>query len=249
VLLFNLGVGTSRGWWVDKHTAHHGQPNRLGVDPDIEGGPIAVDATQTAGVRGLTLAIMRRQGKAIGPLLSLVGIQIHAYSVGFLRNRSLRNTGLEAGLLLVHFTVYIGGLVVLLGPLRGLIFALVHQMLLGAYMGGAFLTNHTGMRVLAPGDEVDFLRRQVLTARNIRSGRIADYAFGPLSCQIEHHLFPTMPRYALRHAAPIVREFCRERGIAYHETGALQAFAEVYRHLDGIGSRCLPRLRAAAAAR
>jgi fatty acid desaturase len=247
LLVFNLGIGASRGWWADKHNTHHAQPNRLGVDPDIEGGVIALDETQTVGVNGPTRAIMRQQGKVITPLLSMVALQIHAYSVGFLRGHRLRNATLEGALMLIHFTLYIGGLVVVLGPTRGLVFALVHQLVLGIYVGGAFLTNHLGMRLLQPGEEMDFLERQVVTARNIRSHPIANYAFGPLSCQIEHHLFPTMPRYELRRAVPIVREFCRERGIEYHETGALQAFAEVYRHLDRVGSRCRPRLRTAAA--
>jgi fatty acid desaturase len=90
------------------------------------------------------------------------------------------------------------------------------------------------MRVLHPGEEMDFLHRQVLTARDIRPGRIADYTFGPLSCQIEHHLFPTMPRYSLRSASHIVRSFCAERDIAYVETGAFEAFWQIYRHLSAV---------------
>ena len=75
------------------------------------------------------------------------------------------------------------------------------------------------------------IRRQVLTARNIRPGWVTDYLFGALSCQIEHHLFPAMPRYSLRKAEVIVREFCRENGIPYHETGIGLAYWEVGRQL------------------
>ena len=26
----------SYSWWMNKHTRHHGNPNKLGKDPDIE---------------------------------------------------------------------------------------------------------------------------------------------------------------------------------------------------------------------
>ena len=234
LLLFNLALGGSRGWWADKHNVHHAYPNRLGTDPDIEGGVIAVCRDQTAQASGMARLVMRHQAGAIWPLMSLGVLQIHVYSVAFLFRRTLRNAGMEAALLAAHYTVYLGGLILLLGVGRGMLLALVHQMLLGVYLGGAFLPNHTGMTTMQPDEQMDFLRRQVLTARNIRASRVADYLLGALSCQIEHHLFPAMPRCRLREAAPIVREFCRERGVKYQETGVFEAYAEVCRHLDAV---------------
>ena len=35
VLLGNLGIGLSYGWWVGKHNRHHAHPNQQGADPDI----------------------------------------------------------------------------------------------------------------------------------------------------------------------------------------------------------------------
>ena len=234
LLLFNLGLGGSRGWWADKHTIHHAQPNRISVDPDIAGGVIATSETEAmrAGVVGRV--VMRRQATAIWPLLCLGVLQIHVYSAGFLFNRRLRNAGCEAGLLMAHAVGYLGALMLLFGVSRGLLFALVHQLLLGFYLGASFLPNHLGMRMLEPAEPMDFLSRQVRTARNLRSNRVADYVFGMLSCQIEHHLFPTMPRGNLRAAAPIVHRFCTDRGIDYHETGVLDAFREVRRHLASV---------------
>jgi fatty acid desaturase len=234
LLLFNVGLGGSRGWWANKHNLHHAQPNRIGVDPDIAGGVIATSESEAVQAGGIARVVMRRQATAIWPLLSLGVLQIHIYSAGFLFNRRLRNAGCEAALLLAHAIAYLGCLVLVLGVVRGLLFALVHQMLLGAYLGGAFLPNHLGMPMLTPAEPMDFLSRQVLTARNLRAGRVTDYVFGALACQIEHHLFPTMPRSNMRAASPIVRRFCHERGIAYHETGVFDAFCEVRRHLAAV---------------
>src|SRR5215213_5396854 len=32
----NLLLGISRQWWIDKHNDHHGHPNQLNVDPDVD---------------------------------------------------------------------------------------------------------------------------------------------------------------------------------------------------------------------
>lgn len=244
LLLFNLLLGGSRGWWADKHNIHHAYPNRLGTDPDIEGGVIAVSRDQTVEARGIARAVMSHQAGAIWPLMSLGVLQIQVYSVAFVFRRALRNAGIEGALLVAHYTVYLGGLFLLLGVGRGMLFAVAHQMVLGVYLGGAFLPNHTGMAVLQPEEGMDFLRRQVLTARNIRASRVADYLLGALSCQIEHHLFPAMPRCRLREAAPLVRQFCRDRGVGYRETGVVEAYVEVWRHLEAV-ARPLRRHRPA----
>lgn len=234
LLLFNLSLGGSRGWWADKHNLHHAEPNRIGTDPDIAGGPIATSDREAGDARGLARLVIRRQATAIWPLLCLGVLQIHLYSAGFLVSRRLRNAGGEAALIVIHAAAYLGGLILLLGVLRGLAFVLVHQLLLGGYLGAAFLPNHLGRPMLEPDEAMGFLERQALTGRNLRANPFSDYVFGALSCQIEHHLFPTMPRFNLRAAAPIVRRFCEERGIAYHETGVRQAYGEVRRHLVAV---------------
>ncbi len=90
------------------------------------------------------------------------------------------------------------------------------------------------MPSLTPAEERDYLRRQVLTARNVRGGRIVDLLLGGLNYQVEHHLFPSMPRPNLRRAQGLVTDFCAERGIRYVETGLLDSYRQVLRHLHDI---------------
>jgi hypothetical protein len=54
----------------------------------------------------------------------------------------------------------------------------VHQGLFGLYLGCAFAPNHKGMPTLTQADELDFLRRQVLTSRNVAGGRLVDWLLG-----------------------------------------------------------------------
>ena len=95
------------------------------------------------------------------------------------------------------------------------------------------------MPILRPGEEPDFLRRQVLTSRNVRGGRLVDFALGGLNYQIEHHLFPSMPRPNLRRAQVIVRRFCLDRGISYTETSLVASYGTSLRHLHAVrGTPC-----------
>ncbi|HEX5120240.1 MAG TPA: fatty acid desaturase, partial [Pseudonocardiaceae bacterium] len=63
-----------------------------------------------------------------------------------------------------------------------------------------------------------------------------DFTLGGLNYQIEHHLFPSMPRSNLPHARPIVRDYCVARGINYTECGVLRSYGEVLAHLNAVGA-------------
>ena len=103
------------------------------------------------------------------------------------------------------------------------------------YLGCAFALNHKGMPIFSESDQVDFLHRQILTSRNIRGGRFVTLVLGGLNYQIEHHLFPSMPRSSLRSAQPIVRAFCAHHDIAYVESGPLESYRHIVRYLRIVG--------------
>lgn len=186
---------------------------------------------QAAGATGPARFIGRWQAFLFYPLLTLEGINLHAQSVRSLLRPRLRLRWLEAALLGAHFTLYLGAVFTVLSPGRALLFLAIHQALFGIYLGCVFAPNHKGMPTLTRADTFDFLRKQVLTSRNITGGPITDTALGGLNYQIEHHLFPSMPAPHLRLARPIVRDYCAEIGIAYHETGFLRSHAEALAHL------------------
>ncbi|GAA1218213.1 hypothetical protein GCM10009675_45940 [Prauserella alba] len=112
---------------------------------------------------------------------------------------------------------------------------LVHQALWGVYMGSVFAPGHKGMPTLKAGEKLDFLRKQVLTTRNVRGGVLVDNLMGGLNYQIEHHLFPHLPTPHLRKAQPIVKRYCAEIGVPYHETGLIESWREALGHLHRVG--------------
>jgi len=135
-----------------------------------------------------------------------------------------------------------------LGLSRGLLFVLVHQVIFGLYMGLVFAPNHKGMPMIENGVQLDFLQKQVITARNIKPGPITDWVYGGLNYQIEHHLFPSMPRNRLKDARAIVKPFCRAHGIPYAETGPFRSYLEILRYLDEIGGAVRKRKRVSTSA-
>ena len=236
----NLLVGISFGWWVPKHNAHHTNPNDEDLDPDIGIAALAFTAAQARGKRGLARVIARSQAFLFFPLLLLEAGHLHVASMkSILGGRGRANT-LEGLLLLVHAVVYVTALVVVLTPLQGVAFALVQQGLFGLYLGCSFAPNHNGMPTLTQADELDFLRRQVLTSRNVRGSRVVDFLLGGLNYQIEHHLFPNMPRPNLRHAQPLVKAFCRQHQLPYAEASLFGSYAEALRHLHAVGAPLRP---------
>ena len=108
-------------------------------------------------------------------------------------------------------------LFVFLSPGIAATFLGMQLAVMGLYLGSSFAAGHIGMPVLPHDSRIDFLRRQVLTSRNVAGGRFASFAMGGLNYQIEHHLFPNIPRPSLRRVRPIVRQFCQDSAIAYHE--------------------------------
>jgi fatty acid desaturase len=104
------------------------------------------------------------------------------------------------------------------------------------YLGSIFAPNHKGMPILTGKDRPDFLRRQVLTSRNVRGGPITDIALGGLNYQIEHHLFPSMPSPHLRKAQVIVRQHCEELGISYLETSLITSYKQALSSLHHAGA-------------
>ncbi|HLL67447.1 MAG TPA: acyl-CoA desaturase [Micromonosporaceae bacterium] len=231
----NLGIGLAFGWWVDKHNRHHQHPNQENLDPDISGESVAFTEGQARGRRGASRFLARHQGALFFPLLLLEGAALHVASVQSVLRGSYRHRGREAVLLALHAAGYLTAVFLVLSPVRGLVFIAVQQGLFGLYLGSAFAPNHKGMPILAEDDNTDFLRRQVLTARNVRGSRLVDFLLGGLNYQIEHHLFPSMPRPALRHAQPLVRAFCEQHGVSYAETGLIDSYRQALRYLRDVG--------------
>lgn len=229
-------VGMSYAWWDSKHTRHHGNPNRVGKDPDIEVDTISFLDADAERSRGLIRWITRRQGWLFFPLLTLEGINLHFISLRHLLTaKGVKGRWVELAMITARFAVVLVPVFLLL-PL-GMAFAFmgVQLAVFGVYMGASFAPNHKGMPIIAPDARLDFFSKQVRTSRNITGGWWATWLMGGLNYQVEHHLFPNMSRRHLSKAREIVRDYCAAQNVPYTETTLARSYGIVIQYLNRVG--------------
>lgn len=233
----NALTGLSFGWWVPKHNAHHVHPNVVGKDPDIGAGAVALSFTTeiARSRRGAGRLLARYQAWFFFPLLVLEGAGLHISSVDAILRRRDRSAAVEGLLLAMHAALYLTAVLLVLSPLRALAFVAVQQGLFGLHLGCSFAPNHKGMPVLEGDADLDFARRQIITARNVTGGWFTAFMLGGLNYQIEHHLFPAMPRNNLPRARSIVRAFCAESAIGYREDSLVGSYRQALQYLNLVG--------------
>ncbi len=239
-ILAGAFAGLSFSWWRGKHNAHHKGPNLEGYDPDIGPGAIAftpgIVAQRTAGLAGW---FVKRQGWLFFPLLTLEGLNLHAESIRAALDKSSPQPWrrLELFLVVSRLSGYVAILLVFLPPGKAVAFFAVQMAVFGFCLGASFAPAHKGMPLVPSGMKLDFLRRQVIVSRNVRGNPVVDWAMGGLNYQIEHHLFPHMPRCNLKKAQPIVRAHCEREGVDYLEVGLFESYRIVVDYLNNVGLR------------
>jgi fatty acid desaturase len=224
-----LLLGISAMGWKRKHDLHHAHPNDVDRDPDIQIRVFAFTEEQARTKPWYIRPLTRYQAYLIFPLLLFEGIQLRGSTAKYLVTTRSKLRRTEASLLVAHLAGYAALVIAAVGPARALVVIGIHQGLFGLYAGSVFAPNHKGMP-LSDG-ELTFFERQVVTARNVRGHWATDWFYGGLNYQIEHHLFPTLPRNGLRQAQQIVRSFCHENGVPYLETGVWESYRQLIRSM------------------
>ena len=167
--------------------------------------------------------ITRKQGYLFFPLLTLEGLNLHftGRSARSSTAAPSRAAGSSSASSPLRFAVYLGAIFWML-PL-GMAFAFIGVQLavFGVYMGASFAPNHKGMPIIAGRREARLLLASRCSPRatsRAAAGRAS--LMGGLNYQVEHHLFPNMPRPHLAKAREIVREHCPHARRALHRDDA-----------------------------
>jgi fatty acid desaturase len=232
---WSLVLGIGFWYWNDRHNRHHAETNDIDADPDLQWAGLVRYTESAVRDRPPRLRWLARHQAVIGPILTLAlpfAFRVEGWLFA-LRNLRGKRQYLEIGLLVLSVVGWTLPAVVLGWGWLG-IFVLA-QALAGLYLALAIAPNHKGMPIWPAGTELSFLERQVLSSRNITPGPLADFVLGGLNYQIEHHLFPTMPRVHFGRARAIVQPFCQAYGLPYDEMGALASYALVLSELRRVG--------------
>jgi fatty acid desaturase len=178
------------------------------------------------------------QGWFFFPLLTLEGFNLQISSVRtLLRPGAVPHQRVEAALVFGRLATFIVVPFVALPAGKAGVFFCTQMAIFGLCLGGSFAPSHKGMPIVPAEMKIDFLRRQVLMSRNVRGGLLVDFFMGGLNYQIEHHLFPNMPRPNLKLAQPLIRQYCADHGVTYTEAGLFESYGIVVDYLNNVGLR------------
>lgn len=232
ILVGNIFQGFSVSWWKNKHNHHHAVPNVTdapsGGDPDIATMPIlfwSEKLIEQDGLEDLPRWMLRNQAILYWPILCMARTSWLLQSIFFQlqpRNPNVTSDFLYLaellGLALHHGLYFFLVIRIALSSLwSAVLFHLVCQAAGGLFLGVVFTVGHNAMDVLTEKEmrEVDFVRLQVCTTRNVNPHWFTDWFCGGLNYQVEHHIFPSIPRHHLPTAARLFRQFCLKHSIPY----------------------------------
>jgi fatty acid desaturase len=239
LVIANLLVGISYGWWQSEHNRHHANPNKVGADPDVALAAIAMTPEQAMRFRSRLMRwLVAHQGWYFFPILLLLGVSLHTDGIRRVISRDkIQRRWVELSFLALRLGGMVALVFLVLPPGKAVAFLAVQLAVFGLYMGASFAPNHIGMPLVSPRLKLDFLRRQVLMSRNVSGGPLISVFMGGLNYQIEHHLFPSMARPHLRKAQPLVAAYCAAQGVPYTRTSLWQSYRVVIGYLNTVGLR------------
>ncbi len=228
VLVWSLIAGLSERYWFKKHNSHHENPNHDGHDPDVDI-PFVFDSSQLKDHSSFYIRyLLPYQHLLFWLTLPLVYFWIIGSSLWHLFTK--RNSGavLELFLIVVHYVFIFLFVFTLVTPLAALAF-----LAGGAYMGIAFAPNHKSEDVIDASAPYSWVY-QITSTRNIFPNPVTSFMLGGLNFQVEHHLFPTMPRYRYYQAQQVVKKFCAQEQIEYSETTWFQTMRDIHQQLKSV---------------
>jgi fatty acid desaturase/predicted heme/steroid binding protein len=259
LIIGDLFQGFSVQWWKSKHNSHHAVPNLHAStpgssdgDPDIDTMPIlawTLRMAEAAKDSKFGRFMIKWQAFIYFPALLFArlawahqswvfvfgGYGQQSVKLAALDKKHMQNPQLEKVFLILHYTWMIW--VMSHMPLsHAFAFFMWGQMSCGLFLALVFGLGHNGMAVYPADERPDFWKLQVSTTRNVTSNWWVDWFCGGLQYQVDHHLFPSLPRHNLKKVHELVKSFCKDQGVTYHETDMIVGTFEVLGHLDKVST-------------
>mmetsp|Transcript_20912 Transcript_20912/g.34514 ORF Transcript_20912/g.34514 Transcript_20912/m.34514 type:complete len:579 (+) Transcript_20912:48-1784(+) len=243
-------MGLSVGWWKSDHNTHHVVCNAVEHDPNIQHMPMLAITEKIfeqprfwdsyhrkwVGMDTLARFLVSYQHFFFYPLMAVARINLYAQGFIYIFSGHDRHhyPRIELCSLLVFFTWC--GAVALSQPSWALT---AGWLLLSHAVSGILhvqiVLSHWSMETYKGSPytsfETEWYLMQLRTTMNVATHPLLDWAHIGLQFQVEHHLFPRLPRHNLRKARVLVKEVCKKHGIYYHEPGFFQGNVEMWRAL------------------
>lgn len=235
VLSGNCLTGLSIAWWKCNHNTHHIACNSLDHDPDLQHMPLFAVSSKLFGLwsyfyqRTLVFDaaskfLISYQHWTFYPVMCFARINLLIQSAVFLlSSRKVPQRGLEiAGV--AAFWVWYPMVVSCLPNWWERVAFVVASFVITGIQHVQFCLNHFSSEVyVGPPKGNDWFEKQTAGTLDIQCSPWMDWFHGGLQFQIEHHLFPRLPRCHLRKVSPFVRDLCKKHGLPYAAASFWQA--------------------------
>ncbi|XP_054827488.1 acyl-CoA (8-3)-desaturase-like [Eublepharis macularius] len=236
LIVFGGLKGVSPSWWKHMHNQHHAKPNCFLKDPDLNMHPLLFSLGKE-----LSVELGKKKKKFmpyqfqhiyfcfIGPLLfAMVTLPLNIRYV----------LSMKKWVELIFIIIYYVRIHLMFVPLMGfysfVLFYLLARFLEMIWFIWVTQTNHIPMHI-DYDKNLDWVSTQTAATCNVNQSLFNDWFTGHLNFQIEHHLFPTMPRHNYWKVAPLVKSLCAKHGIQYQCKSLLTGFADIVHSLKDSG--------------
>lgn len=224
VQMFFLGLikGASAEWWTYMHNQHHAKPNVIDTDPDVKLAPVFVlgdtdpkrRAERNASGKEKLIykySLQHFYFPFVAPLLFPLFFQVTTIRYAIRKQRYL-----EILTIILMFVIQFGFTYpVFLSVTKSFAYFLVIRSIESSWFAWISQSNHIPMEI-HDDDKLDsWLSLQLKATCNIEKSFFNDWFTGHLNFQIEHHLFPLMPRHNYYKIQPLVQSLCKKHGIDY----------------------------------
>lgn len=248
----NVWQGFSVSWWKKKHNHHHAVPNvvntQAGGDPDIHTMPFLLWSEKiiegdSKELKDLPRFLIRHQKFFYLPLLSGARLSWLLQSLLFQFEPIHRFVGglamkiAEIITIAIHHIAFIYITLLLETTSSRVVFLLTCQSFGGLFLGVVFTVGHYAMEIFSSEEvkHLDFVRLQVRSTRDITPTVFNTWFSGGLAYQVEHHVWPTLPRHSLPLASKILQRFCAKHNIPYTVEGFIKGNLAVWKLLADVG--------------
>ncbi len=244
-------MGLSVCWWKSNHNTHHVVCNAVEHDPDIQHMPILAvtpkifDApgpwwdtyhSKWVGMDWFAKLLVSNQHFFFYPVMAVARFNLYLQGIIFLAGKrdTIHYRKLEA-VAIGFFFAWLGALLYAQPTaLDAALWALVSHGV-GGLLHVQIVLSHWSMdtyhgHAYNTADD-EWYKMQLKTTMNVATHPWLDWVHIGLQFQIEHHLFPRLPRHNLRFAREMVRKVCSKHGIKYHEPGFFAGNLEMWRAL------------------
>jgi fatty acid desaturase len=97
---------------------------------------------------------------------------------------------------------------------------------------------HQSEEIMEFGENPEYVEGQFRSTRDAECvfGGLETWIWGGMDTQLEHHLFPTMPRYNYHKLRPLLKAWAKANGVTYRSSPSTEIIADNFKMLHRVAT-------------